>query len=522
MEIDLSQVSSEDLPRIQKLLKELEEHQRYNTRLAEFLDNAYEWQKKAINFTSDKKVTGLICGNQMGKSETVCATVACHLTGIYPDWWEGKKWDKPVNVWIAGPDGRHNREVLQKRIFGTDNKRLNAMIGTGMVPRENIDLKSLVSIRGNDIESGKVKHISGGYSEFSFRAYTQGREAAQGAPVHVIVVDEQPNGEWWKEALTRTRATKGHAMLSFTPLKDAATSGNLMENLLDLPEQEGSPVDDFGAKWLCDNRWAMVRASWYDAPHILRDDPNAIEEAKREYSFDYQARVYGIPVVGSGRVYPHKMEDIIFNPSNTLLNPNWDGLIGVDFGWTDNDPSAMIKVAWDEINDVVYILEEWKGETTTDQSFVKQVNFIDPRLPIVWPRDGNTASDWKGGGTISDKLRNDFGLNMLPEPFHNPEKGKGKNNHLDPGFQEINSRLISGRLKISSECFGLLKEIEAYGYGKDVNGQTTGKPAKYSEDHLCDAMRYAVMTIIQGKGQAMSVIDAWDDEDDSEFHYNSY
>ena len=522
MEIDLSNVAPEDLQKVQKLLAEISQHQKYNARLSIFLDQAYEWQKKAIAYTKDKKVTGVICGNQMGKSEVVCAVIACHLTGIYPAWWKGHKFKQAPNVWIAGPDSRHNREVLQKRLFGTDNKRLKSEIGTGMIPRDAIDMASLVTIRGNEIESGKIQHISGGWSSFSFRAYTQGREAAQGAPVHFIAVDEQPNGEWWKEALTRTRATKGHAMLSFTPLKDAATSGNLMENLLDLPPEDGAPFDDFGSKWMCDEKWAMVRASWFDAPHILEAEPNAVEEAKREYSFDYQARVYGIPVVGSGRVYPHRMDDIIFNPEKTLINNEWDGLIGVDFGWAQNDPSAMIKCAWDEYNDVVYILEEWKGTTTTDQQFVKHLNFIDPNLPITWPRDGNSASDWKGGGTISDKLRTEFGLNMLPEPFHNPEKGNGKNNHLDPGFQEINSRLSSGRMKISSNCFELLKEIESYGYGKDINGQSTGKPAKYSNDHLCDAMRYVVMTIIQGKGASMRAHSSWDDDIDDDYVYQTY
>ena len=501
MEIDLSNVAPEDLPKVQKLLAEISQHQKYNTRLSTFLDQAYEWQKKAISYTSDKKVTGVICGNQMGKSEVVCAVIACHLTGVYPDWWDGHRFSKAPNVWIAGPDGRHNREVLQKRLFGTDNKRLKKEIGTGMIPRDTIDMTSLVSVRGNDIESGKVKHISGGWSEFSFRAYTQGREAAQGAPVNFIAVDEQPGGEWWKEALTRTRATKGHVILSFTPLKNAATSGNLMDNLLALPPAGDSPTDTFGAKWLNDERWAMVRASWFDAAHILENDPNAIEEAKREYTHDYQARVFGIPVIGSGRIYTSPTDMITYDPDKTKLNNEWKSLIGVDFGWTDNDPSAMVQLSWDETNDIIYITDEFKGHTPTDKTFARQVHFLDPYLPVVWPRDGNTASDWKGGGTIAEKLRNEFAVNLHRTPFHNPVGKDGqKNNHLDPGFQEINDRMRTNRLKISIGCRELIGEIENYGYGLDNNGVTTGKPAKYSNDHLCDAMRYAVMSVIQGLG----------------------
>ena len=243
-----------------------------------------------------------------------------------------KRFKEAPSVWVAGPDGRHNREVLQSRLFGTDNKRLKKDLGTGMIPKDNLIFESMVSIRGNDIDSCKIKHISGGQSELSFRAYTQGREAAQGAPVHCIVIDEQPNGEWWKEALTRTRATQGHALLSFTPLRDSATSGNLLENLLALPAIEGAEEDRFGPKVLSDGKWAMVRASWHDAPHILENDPNAIEEAKREYSYDYEARVYGIPIVGAGRVYPGRPSDWMFDSNTTKLNDDWNALIGVDFG----------------------------------------------------------------------------------------------------------------------------------------------------------------------------------------------
>ena len=238
----------------------------------------------------------------------------------------------------------------------------------------------------------------------------------------------------------------------------------------------------------------------------------------------YQARVYGVPIVGAGRIYPHSFEKIVLNEEGLLINNDWKHLIGVDFGWTDNDPSAMVLIALDETNDVIYVLDEWKGKTPDDAAFAKEVNYLDPRLPVAWPRDGSKSSDWKGGGTIADKLRTDFKLNLLVDPFMNPPSPDGsKNNHLDPGFQEINSRFASNRLKISSKCAGLLSEIEGYGYGKDNNGQPTGKPAKYQQDHLCDAFRYAVMTIIQGYGASRwREAHVWEKYQEDEFVYNAY
>ena len=118
-ELDLSRLDIDD-PETQRYLAVLQKDVKYNSRLKEFLDQAYEWQKLAVKMTATSKVTGLICGNQMGKSEIACAIAACHLTGYYPDWWEGKKYDRPINLWIAGPTGQHNRDVLQNRLFGTE------------------------------------------------------------------------------------------------------------------------------------------------------------------------------------------------------------------------------------------------------------------------------------------------------------------------------------------------------------------------------------------------------------------
>ena len=88
MSIDISKLDLSD-PQVQEALRVLEEDITYNKRLKVFFENAYGWQRQAARLTADHKVTGVICGNQMGKSEIACAIVACHLTGVYPKWWEG-------------------------------------------------------------------------------------------------------------------------------------------------------------------------------------------------------------------------------------------------------------------------------------------------------------------------------------------------------------------------------------------------------------------------------------------------
>ena len=45
----------------------------------------------------------LRAGNQLGKTLAAANEVAMHLTGRYPDWWEGKWFDR-ANNWLAGSE----------------------------------------------------------------------------------------------------------------------------------------------------------------------------------------------------------------------------------------------------------------------------------------------------------------------------------------------------------------------------------------------------------------------------------
>lgn len=512
MEIDLSKVDPDNLARVQMLLKEVGQHQKFNTKLASFLDEIYPWQKKAANLTGDHKVVGLLCGNQMGKTETACAIVAMHLIGVYPDWYEGRKFlKKPPNILVAGVDSNFNKNTLQKRLFGTNNRRMKQDMGTGMIPLESVVPNSIVSSRGDEVSSCKFFHSSGGQSEIIFKGYSDGREAVQGYPADVVYIDEQPKDDFWEEVLFRTTATKGIVICAFTPLKGVT---NLIRTFTGLPEEKDAEVDKFGPKSRSNGRWAMVRATWDDAPHIDDETQQTLLEGALPYTVD--ARMYGVPVAGFGHIFPHGADKISYNPEHMNIQDKWVSLIGVDFGFAERDPSAMIKVSWDEDNDVIYVSEEFKGHTPTDKDFVKNLNFIDPDLPVVWPRDGNNRASWKGGDTYASKLR-DMGVNLLHKPFLNPKGNDGKrNNHKAPGFEEINSRFATNRLKISTKCDALLTEIAEYAY--DINGGTDK-----NEDHAIDAFRYAVMSIIQGKGEAPQT-DRWgnDNMDDVYAEYDSF
>ncbi len=38
---------------------------------------------------------------------------SCHLTGLYPDWWEGRRFEHPTRVWAAGRTNETTRDIIQ-------------------------------------------------------------------------------------------------------------------------------------------------------------------------------------------------------------------------------------------------------------------------------------------------------------------------------------------------------------------------------------------------------------------------
>src|ERR1039457_4223159 len=55
----------------------------------------YSPQEHQVAVHEDKhKIIDIRGGNRSGKSESSAFTMACHITGIYPDWWQGLKFSE--------------------------------------------------------------------------------------------------------------------------------------------------------------------------------------------------------------------------------------------------------------------------------------------------------------------------------------------------------------------------------------------------------------------------------------------
>ena len=186
----------------------------------------YRPYQKQVLFHSMGKVHGerlFMAGNQLGKTVAGGYEVAIHLTGRYPDWWQGAVFPKPPKFWVSGVTSESTRDNPQRILVGPP--QIKSAWGTGSIPGDCIidstpargvpdALDSLV-IRwggGGDVRSGD--------SIVLFKSYEKGRDKWQGDTIDGLWCDEEPPMDIYSEG--RTRSNKGQlstfVIITFTPL----------------------------------------------------------------------------------------------------------------------------------------------------------------------------------------------------------------------------------------------------------------------------------------------------------------
>lgn len=169
---------------------------------------------------------GLFGGNRTGKTHCGTFEDTLHLSGLYPDWWEGRRVDHPISAWVATDTAKNVRDILQEKFCGEPG--VPQLFGTGMIP---IDLFASEPTTkhglANAIETVHVHHhtngIYDGVSTLAFKSYDQGRQAFQGTQQDLIHPDEEPKIEIYTECSLRLMSTvpgerNGMLVLTETPL----------------------------------------------------------------------------------------------------------------------------------------------------------------------------------------------------------------------------------------------------------------------------------------------------------------
>lgn len=210
-----------------------------------------------------------------------------------------------------------------------------------------------------------------------------------------------------------------------------------------------------------------------DAEHYSVEQRQEI--IKSYPAHEREARTMGIPIMGSGRVFPVSEEGMVIEPIH--IPPHWAQINGLDFGY--DHPFAAINMAWDREADVLYVCKEYRERETTPVIHAAAIKPWGPWVPNAWPHDG-LQHDKGSGYPLRDQYAAQ-GLLMLPERATFPDGAFG----LEAGIMEMLDLMMTDRWKVFSTCGGWISECRIY-HRKD------GLIQKMRDD-LISASRYAMM-----------------------------
>lgn len=421
----------------------------------------YEKQKVFHSTGGSYKERLLMAGSQLGKTWSAGAEAAIHATGMYPQWWDGRRFTQPIAAWLGGPTSQMTRDTIQRIVMGEVGEW-----GTGMIPGNMIvDIKKAIHGVADSIETVLVRHKpTGGVSRIQFKSYDQGRIRWQGETIDFVWLDEEPPADIYSEAKTRTQVKKGFVMMTFTPLLGMS---EVVERFLK-EKPTGSIVIKMGIA---------------DAEHYTEAERIATIAGYPEH--EREARANGEPIMGSGRVFPIDHKLLVCPPIQ--IPAYWPRIAGLDIGW--DHPTAVVWLAWDRDTDTVYVYDTYKLKEQTPLVHAVTIKSRGPWIPMAWPHDG-LQHDAGSGKIIAQQYRAQ-GVLMLPNhATHAPLAGKkdGTGGYgLEAGITAMLERMQTGRWKVFETCADWIDEYKMY-YRKD------GLIVKKGDD-LMSASRMATMML---------------------------
>jgi phage terminase large subunit-like protein len=400
-------------------------------------------------FASGKKFKErlFMAANRVGKSEAGAYELTCHLTGLYPPWWEGRRFEKPVECWAVGTNSQTTRDIVQAKLLGSVQ-----MPGTGMVPGHLI--VSTISSRGlpGALEGGVIRHVSGGNSLLGLKTYEQGRQSFEGTSKDVIWCDEEPPADCYTEMLYRTVTTKGIVMVTFTPLQ------GMSEVVKGFLEPESDIAADFKT---------FIQAGWKDVPHLDAEEQRALMATTPPYQI--AARTEGEPSLGSGAIYPIAEREILVPTAE--IPSSWPRVYAMDVGW---NRTAVIWGAKDPGSGRIVLYDEHYRGHGEPASHAEGV-----RARGAWMRGvidpASSGSNQIDGRKLIDIYAR-LGLHLEPAV-----------NAVEAGLTETWNLLVSGRLVVQEHLTNWRSEFRKY------HRDEQGKIVKAS-DHLMDATRYLIIS----------------------------
>lgn len=399
----------------------------------------YAKQVDFIESTAYESVCYLSAGNGCGKTATGAFMDVCHWTGIYPDWWEGYKFEKSGTHWVFSTSPGTLIKGIQEQLFceGGFDKIQQALQDPakpwpidihrgGKLPKRYIkSIKKAAHYSKDDayVEGLEVKHVDGGISHVWFGHYDLG--AKKMAAKHNLLSihwDEIPPQGMYSEGLARQRTTDTgyHQIITATPERTAC---QLMIK------------DIFDDNWeKMGNGRTVITID--DVPDTVIS-AKAKEDAKRlTPERDKPAKLYGQPV--SGAVFfstnPSDFEISHSEWLNLKAKNTYRVINGLDFGFNDDEALSQLYIATDGH---IVLAKSMKRQRLKPYQFAeaaKLAKFDIDYYNCGWPHDGvrqdkDMAPRKVGADTLKSvaQFHKDAGFRMLPH--HNKKFAKESMKH---------------------------------------------------------------------------------------------
>jgi len=404
--------------------------------------------------------------NQTGKSQDCCYELSCHLTGIYPPWWKGKRLSRACDWLIVG----ETYDLLRKSIIQTLLGPVGDF-GTGMIRGDTLDHATMKQVErtGTNIGSFRVKHISGKFCNVYINTYSMRREDFQAFKANVLFDEEPPPG-LFNEAITRT-LTMGDdrlVMINFTPMNGMT---DFLKNFMEGKPSVTGPISE--DKHLTRLRWDLDDPANDDAPHLTRGAKEALLRLWPAYMRATRSR--GDALVGEGLIYPCAPEKI-FVPRFKIPD-HYKRVFSLDFGWNP-DPTAIAWVAIDPDTGVHYqYWEYYRTEAPLSQNAAAiwdQNKIAGYDIPGICDPSGGKIDINDGGRHEMEQYRTQFRIDL-----------HGAKNALRGGHAVVYQLILDDKWKVFDDLPQTRSEWSGYAI-KD--GKIKGA------DHLMDNWRYIALT----------------------------
>lgn len=460
----------EHLKRVVTELQKLDARMRFN-RLEFYRPYAKQQQFHDMGLALRERL--LLAGNRNGKTYCGAAELSMHLTGRYPDWWLGRRWDRPTKWWAAGVTGVATRDVVQTELLGEAG--VKDLAGSGMIPKDCVDWNGITTARGvaDFYDMVPIKHVSGGWSILKFKTFDQGRQKWQGTSLDGVWYDEEPDEEIYSEGTARIGDRDGLEYVTFTPMEGRS---KVVMRFLD----EYSP-----------NR-GTVTMTIEDAEHLSPEQRQRMIDGYLPH--EREARAMGRPLLGSGRIFLTTEEQLKVDKPDPLPR-HWFYLWGFDFGGVSDKahPWAAVLLGHDRDADVMTVCAAFRETGLRIGDEARLLKNVMPDAPVAWPQDG-TAKEKTSGETLATTYRAE-GLKMLDEHATHKEGGIS----TEAGIRELDEAMKGGKFKVAKHLEIWFDEYRDY-HRKD------GLIVKLKDDIL-SATRIGWM--MRRKAKQVDSLDPW-------------